>query len=116
MKKQERTSFVLNELRRVMIKRNNLKTKFGELGRLGKQAGYSWELITEAIEDINIQKDKEAALDYILDFARRKVNSEEFFTAVMDLTMDEKTHRMRFKFGDGGVAELVQVAKPLDEE
>lgn len=57
-----------------------------------------------------------AALDYLLEFARKGVSESEFFGAVMDLIMDEKTERMRFKFGDGGVAELVQVSKPLDEE
>lgn len=94
----------------------NYINKLRELGKLAKELGYSRELISEAAEDISIQKDKEAALDYLLDFARRGVSSSEFFGAVMDLTMDEKTHRMRFKFGDGGVAELVQVSKPLDEE
>lgn len=92
------------------------KSKLGELGRLAKRAGYSRELISEAAEDISIQKDKEAALDYLLDFARRGVSESEFFGAVMDLTMDEKTECMRFKFGDGGVAELVQVSKPFDED
>ena len=95
---------------------DDYKNKLGELGRLAKELGYSRELISEAAEDISIQKDKEAALDYLLDFARRGVSSSEFFGAVMYLTMDEKTHRMRFKFGDGGVAELVEVSKPLDEE
>lgn len=92
------------------------KNKLGELGRLAKRAGYSRDIVEKAAIDISIQKDKEAALDYLLDFARRGVSSSEFFGAVMDLTMDEKTERMRFKFGDGGVAELVQVSKPLDEE
>ncbi len=92
------------------------KNKLGELGRLAKRAGYSRDIVEKAAIDISIQKDKEAALDYLLDFARRGVSESEFFGAVMDLTMDEKTERMRFKFGDGGVAELVQVSKPLDEE
>ena len=92
------------------------KNKLGELGRLVKRAGYSRDIVEKAAIDISIQKDKEAALDYLLDFARRGVSSSEFFGAVMDLTMDRKTERMRFKFGDGGVAELVQVSKPLDEE
>lgn len=99
-----------------MTMSNDYKNKLGELGRLAKQAGYGREIVSEAAEDISIQKDKEAALDYLLDFARRGVSESEFYGAVMDLTMDEKTHRMRFKFGDGGVAELVQVSKPLDEE
>lgn len=95
---------------------NDYKNKLGELGRLTKKAGYSWDIVEKAARDISIQKDKEAALDYLLGFARKGVSEPEFYGAVMDLTMDEKTHRMRFKFGDGGVAELVQVAKPLDEE
>lgn len=92
------------------------KNKLGELGKLAKELGYSRYIKEKAAIDISIQKDKEAALDYLLDFARRGVSSSEFFGAVMDLTMDRKTERMRFKFGDGGVAELVQVCKPLDEE
>ncbi len=92
------------------------KNKLGELGKLAKELGYSRYIKEKAAIDISIQKDKEAALDYLLDFARRGVSSSEFFGAVMDLTMDRKTERMRFKFGDGGVSELVQVSKPLDEE
>lgn len=92
------------------------KNKLGELGKLAKELGYSRYIKEKAAIDISIQKDKEAALDYLLDFARRGVSSSEFFGAVMDLTMDRKTEHMRFKFGDGGVAELVQVSKPLDEE
>lgn len=92
------------------------KNKLGELGRLAKKAGYGWDIVEKAARNISIQKDKEAALDYILDFARKGVSESEFFGAVMDLIMDEKTERMRFKFGDGGVSELVQVSKPLDEE
>lgn len=94
----------------------NYINKLRELGKLAKELGYSRELISEAAEDISIQKDKEAALDYLLEFARKGVSESEFFGAVMDLIMDEKTERMRFKFGDGGVSELVQVSKPLDEE
>lgn len=95
---------------------DDYKNKLGEFGKLTKKAGYSWTIVEKAARNIIIQKDKEAALDYLLDFARRGVSSTEFFSAVMDLTMDRKTERMRFKFGDGGVAELVQVSKPLDEE
>lgn len=90
--------------------------RYRELGRLCKDAGYRWELVEQAISGISCQKDEEAALDYILDFARRKVSSSEFFAAIVDLTMDEKTRRARFKFGDGGVCELIQICKPLDEE
>lgn len=92
------------------------KNKLGQLGRLTKRAGYGWDIVEKAARNIIIQKDKEAALDYLLEFARKGVSESEFFGAVMDLIMDEKTERMRFKFGDGGVAELVQVSKPLDEE
>ena len=80
------------------------KNKLGQLGRLTKRAGYGWDIV------------EKAALDYLLEFARKGVSESEFFGAVMDLIMDEKTERMRFKFGDGGVSELVQVSKPLDEE
>lgn len=92
------------------------KNKLEQLGRLTKRAGYGWDIVEKAARNIIIQKDKEAALDYLLEFARKGVSESEFFGAVMDLIMDEKTERMRFKFGDGGVAELVQVSKPLDEE
>ena len=92
------------------------KNKLGQLGLLTKRAGNGWDIVEKAARNKIIQKDKEAALDYLLEFARKGVSESEFFGAVMDLIMDEKTERMRFKFGDGGVAELVQVSKPLDEE
>ena len=99
-----------------MTKEERIDEKFGQLGEVCADAGYRWELVRQAISGINCQKDREAALDYILDFARRKVSSSEFFGAIVDLTMDAKTRRARFKFGDGGVCELIQICKPLDEE
>lgn len=99
-----------------MTKRERIEEKYGQLGEACAEAGYRWELVEDAVNEIGYQKDEEAALDYILDHARRKVSSSEFFGAVVDLTFDAKTRRARFKFGDGGVCELIQVCKPLDEE
>ena len=99
-----------------MTKRERIEEKYGQLGEACAEAGYRWELVEDAVNEIGYQKDEEAALNYILDHARRKVSSSEFFGAVVDLTFDAKTRRARFKFGDGGVAKLIQVCKPLDEE
>lgn len=99
-----------------MTKRKRIKEKYGQLGEVCAEAGYRWELVEDAVNEIGYQKDEEAALDYLIGVAWRKASSSEFFGAVVDLTFDEKTHRARFKFGDGGVAKLIQVCKPLDEE
>ena len=99
-----------------MTKKERIEEKYGQLGEACAEAGYRWELVEDAVNEIGYQKDEEAALNYILDHARRKVSSSEFFGAVVDLTFDAKTRRARFKFGDGGVAKLIQVCKPLDEE
>ena len=99
-----------------MTKRKVIEEKYKQLDKACTAAGYRRELIEDAIGEVECQKDKEAALDYLIGVARRKASSSEFFGAVVDLTFDEKTHRMRFKFGDGGVAKLIQVCKPLDEE
>lgn len=99
-----------------MTKRKKIDEKFEQLGEVCAEADYRWELVEDAVKNVNFQKDKEAALDYLISVARRKASSSEFFGAIEDLTFDEKTHRARFKFGDGGVAKLIQVCKPLDEE
>lgn len=99
-----------------MTRRKKIDEKFEQLGEVCAEAGYRWELVEDAVKNVNFQKDREAALDYLIGVARRKASSSEFFGAVVDLTFDEKTRRARFKFGDGGVAKLIQVCKPLDEE
>ena len=99
-----------------MTKEERIDQKYDELFELCAKAGYRWELAEDAVDEVECQKDKEAALDYLISVARRKASSSEFFGAVVDLTFDEKTQRARFKFGDGGVAKLIQVCKPLDEE
>ena len=99
-----------------MNEETRINEKYDELFELCADAGYRWELVEDAIKDVGFQKDKAAALDYLIGFARRKVRSSEFFGAVVDLCFDEKTLRSRFKFGDGGVAKLIQICKPLDEE
>lgn len=99
-----------------MTRRKKIDEKFEQLGEVCAEAGYRWELVEDAVKNVNFQKDREAALDYLIGVARRKASSSEFFGAIEDLTFDEKTRRARFKFGDGGVAKLIQVCKPLDEE
>lgn len=64
------------------------KNKLGQLGRLTKRAGYGWDIVEKAARNIIIQKDKEAALDYLLEFARKGVSESEFFGAVMDLIIN----------------------------
>ena len=99
-----------------MARRKKIDEKFEQLGAVCAEAGYRWELVEDAVKNVNFQKDREAALDYLIGVAQRKASSSEFFGAIEDLTFDEKTRRARFKFGDGGVAKLIQVCKPLDEE
>ncbi len=99
-----------------MAKEERIDKKYDELFELCANAGYRWELAEQVVDEVECQKDKEAALDYLISVARRKVSSSEFFGAIEDLTMDAKTRRARFKFGDGGVCELIQICKPLDEE
>ena len=46
-----------------MARRKKIDEKFEQLGEVCAEADYRWELVEDAVKNVNFQKDKEAALD-----------------------------------------------------
>ena len=75
-----------------------IKANSGEFIKLCKEAGYSEYVWTETINLICCCDDKDKALAYMTDLAKKKVSEDDFYTEVVNLIYDEENNVARNKF------------------
>lgn len=75
-----------------------IKANSGEFIKLCKEAGYSEFVWTEAIHSVCCCDDKDKALAYMTDLAKKRIGQRDFYTEAVNLLYDEKNNVERKKF------------------
>ncbi len=75
-----------------------LGNKADKFTEICKMTNYSDFVIEETLHSICCCNDKDKALAYMTDLAKKKIEEQEFYTEVVGLVFDEEKLESRLKF------------------